>query len=195
MVDFRGVANKLSLQVVDCLKTSKLNSDKSANIDPLTADQPKKSNDYVNNASGLRWIEDVVLGKQNDRSFRMVIVGDPNLHLHEIGMPCHIAGRLQDSESLTAWNWEKLSACFENDVFLSSFELQQLYMFHPGRFGYGTLMVTYFKALEDIAMARAGSKLRQSAEIGAAWHLSRLATCTGFFVLQNASSALMCWLE
>ncbi|KAB5564450.1 hypothetical protein DKX38_004504 [Salix brachista] len=116
MVDFRGVANKLSLQVVDCLKTSELNPDKSANIDPLTADQPKKSNDYVNNASGLRWIEDVVLGKRNDRSFRMVIVGDPNLHLHEIGIPCHIAERLQDSESLTAWNWEKLSACFENDL-------------------------------------------------------------------------------
>uniref|UniRef100_A0A6N2JYQ1 Uncharacterized protein n=1 Tax=Salix viminalis TaxID=40686 RepID=A0A6N2JYQ1_SALVM len=152
MVDFRGVANKLSLQVVDCLKTSELNPDKSANIDPLTADQPKKSNDYVNNESG-----------------------DPNLHLHEIGIPCHIAERLQDSESLTAWNWEKLSACFENDVFLSSFELQQLHMFHPvlimifhqvmfafgmlilfilrSPFGYGTLMVTYFKALEDIVMS------------------------------------------
>ncbi|KAJ6388734.1 hypothetical protein OIU77_027153 [Salix suchowensis] len=116
-------------------------------------------------------------------------------------MIVHVAGRLQDSESLTAWNWEKLSACFEKVVFLSSFELQQLHMFHlvrfllpsanacvwtgkqlisllrpvgfdlifhqvmfafgmlilfilKGRFGYGTLMVTYFKALEDIAMAR-----------------------------------------
>ncbi|CAK7335435.1 unnamed protein product [Dovyalis caffra] len=116
MVDFRGVANKLSFHVVDCLKTSKLNPDKSGNIDPLTA-LPKKSNDYVNNASGLRWVKDVVLGKRNDHSFRMVIVGDPNLQLHEIGIPCHIAERLQVSESLTAWNWEKLSACFEKSRF------------------------------------------------------------------------------
>ncbi|KAJ6347515.1 hypothetical protein OIU76_004065 [Salix suchowensis] len=49
-------------------------------------------------------------------------------------MIIHIAGRLQDSESLTAWNWEKLSACFEKVVFLSSFELQQLHMFHLVRF-------------------------------------------------------------
>ncbi|KAF9685772.1 hypothetical protein SADUNF_Sadunf03G0088900 [Salix dunnii] len=119
MVDFRGVANKLSLQVVDCLKTSK----------------PKKSNDYVNNASGLRWIKDVVLGKQNDHSFRMVIVGDPNLQLHEIGMPCHIAERLQDSEFLTAWNWEKLSACFEKgEMHVRRAGNLQLQMFHPVRF-------------------------------------------------------------
>lgn len=75
--------------------------------------QPKKSNDYINNASGLRWIKDVVLGKRNDHAFRMVIVGDPNLKLDEIGIPCHIAERLQISECLTAWNWEKLSTCFE----------------------------------------------------------------------------------
>lgn len=116
MVDFRGVANTLSFHVMDCLKTSKLNPDKSGNIDPWTA-QPKKSNDYVNNASGLRWIKDVILGKRNDHSFRMVIVGDPNLQLHEIGIPCHIAERLQVSESLTAWNWEKLNACFEKSRF------------------------------------------------------------------------------
>ncbi|XP_011014513.1 PREDICTED: DNA-directed RNA polymerase IV subunit 1-like [Populus euphratica] len=116
MVDFRGVANTLSFHVMDCLKTSKLNPDKSGNIDPWTA-QPKKSNDYVNNASGLRWIKDVILGKRNDHSFRMVLVGDPNLQLHEIGIPCHIAERLQVSESLTAWNWEKLNACFEKSRF------------------------------------------------------------------------------
>lgn len=116
MVDFRGVANTLSFHVMDCLKTSKLNPDKSGNIDPWTA-QPKKSNDYVNNASGLRWIKDVILGKRNDHSFRMVIVGDPNLQLHEIGIPCHIAERLQVSESLTAWNWDKLNACFEKSRF------------------------------------------------------------------------------
>ncbi|KAJ6393757.1 hypothetical protein OIU77_023066 [Salix suchowensis] len=116
MVDFRGVANKLSFHVVDCLKTSKLNPDKSGNIDPFTA-QPKKSNDYVNNASGLRWIKDVILGKRNNHSFRMVIVGDPNLQLHEIGIPCHVAERLQVSESLTSWNWEKLNACFEKSRF------------------------------------------------------------------------------
>lgn len=116
MVDFRGVANKLSFHIVDCLKTSKLNPDKSGNIDPFTA-QPKKSNDYVNNASGLRWIKDVILGKRNNHSFRMVIVGDPNLQLHEIGIPCHVAERLQVSESLTSWNWEKLNACFEKSRF------------------------------------------------------------------------------
>ena len=95
---------------------SQLNPDKSGNIDPFTA-QPKKSNDYVNNASGLRWIKDVILGKRNNHSFRMVIVGDPNLQLHEIGIPCHVAERLQVSESLTSWNWEKLNACFEKSRF------------------------------------------------------------------------------
>ncbi|XP_057993467.1 DNA-directed RNA polymerase IV subunit 1 isoform X2 [Hevea brasiliensis] len=112
LVDFRGIAKELSFRVLDCLKTSKINPDNSVNNDDVIAMQ-RKINDSASNPSGLRWIKDVVLGKRNDNSFRMVVVGDPNIKLSEVGIPCHIAERLQISEHLTAWNWEKLNTCCE----------------------------------------------------------------------------------
>ncbi|XP_020539597.1 DNA-directed RNA polymerase IV subunit 1 isoform X2 [Jatropha curcas] len=112
LVDFRGTAKELSFRVLDCLKTSKLNPDNSVNNDDMYALQ-RKINDSASNSSGLRWVKDVVLGKRNDNSFRMVVVGDPNIKLSEIGIPCHIAERLQVSEHLTKWNRERLTTCCE----------------------------------------------------------------------------------
>ncbi|KAK1586944.1 hypothetical protein Q3G72_007867 [Acer saccharum] len=109
MVDFRGNAHELSSLVYDCLKISKLHLDKSSNNDYGDMQQ-NKGND-ISSSSGLRWLKDVVLGKRNDHCFRMVVTGDPNIKLSEIGIPCHIAERLQISEHLNSWNWERLNAC------------------------------------------------------------------------------------
>ncbi|KAJ0049670.1 hypothetical protein Pint_16034 [Pistacia integerrima] len=116
LVDFRGKSNELSSLVHHCLKISKasctlcfLHLEKSTGKD-LVDDQRKKNID-VSYSSGLRWIKDVVLGKRNDRCFRMVVTGDPNIKLGEIGIPCHVAERLQISEHLNTWNWERLNAC------------------------------------------------------------------------------------
>ncbi|KAL6980110.1 DNA-directed RNA polymerase [Sarracenia purpurea var. burkii] len=96
LVDFRGTANDLSLRVLDGLKTSKIRSEQL---------------DSGSSISGLKHIKELILGKRTDHACRMVIVGDPNILLSEIGVPCHIAERLQVSEHLNAWNWEKLNTC------------------------------------------------------------------------------------
>lgn len=75
--------------------------------------QQKKIKDTATSSYGLRWIKDVVLGKRSDHCFRMVVVGDPNIELSEIGIPCHVAERLQISEHLSSWNMKKLStSCY-----------------------------------------------------------------------------------
>ncbi|KAJ4846700.1 hypothetical protein Tsubulata_031972 [Turnera subulata] len=112
IVDFRGPSNELGHRAVDCLKTSKIAPDHSVNIDPFIVQQ-KKINDNAPNPSGLRWIKDLILGKRNDHSFRMVVVGDPNLKLDEIGIPCQVAERLNISETLTNWNWDRLIVSVE----------------------------------------------------------------------------------
>ncbi|KAH1164241.1 hypothetical protein GLYMA_01G215700v4 [Glycine max] len=112
LVDFRGTANELSSRVLDCLRISKLNPDKTPNS--IFADiQQRKIGENAFNSSGLRWIKDVVLGKRNDSSFRTVVVGDPDLELSEIGIPCHIAESLQVSEYVNRQNREKLLYCCE----------------------------------------------------------------------------------
>ncbi|XP_059661700.1 DNA-directed RNA polymerase IV subunit 1 [Cornus florida] len=108
LVDFRGTANELSLRVLDSLKSSKIHSEKSSTNDSASY-LPKK--DSASSMSGLKYIKEVLLGKRSDHAFRMVIVGDPNIKLSEIGLPCYIAERLQISEQLNSWNWEKLNTC------------------------------------------------------------------------------------
>lgn len=97
LVDFRGSANELSSRVLDCLKMSKLSSEKSTEKESASA-------------YGLKFIKEVLLGKRNSNAFRMVVVGDPNIKLTEIGIPCHIAERLQISDHLNSFNWEKLNS-------------------------------------------------------------------------------------
>ncbi|KAF2313211.1 hypothetical protein GH714_009788 [Hevea brasiliensis] len=64
-------------------RLSFINPDNSVNDDVIA--MQRKINDSASNPSGLRWIKDVVLGKRNDNSFRMVVVGDPNIKLSEVG--------------------------------------------------------------------------------------------------------------
>ncbi|GAV79426.1 RNA_pol_Rpb1_2 domain-containing protein/RNA_pol_Rpb1_3 domain-containing protein/RNA_pol_Rpb1_1 domain-containing protein/RNA_pol_Rpb1_4 domain-containing protein/DUF3223 domain-containing protein, partial [Cephalotus follicularis] len=109
LVDFRGSANELSSRVLDCLKISKVYSDKSTSEDPYEALRKNKDTSFT--MSGLRYMKDVVLGKRNDHCFRMVVIGDPNLKLSEIGIPCHIAESLQISEFLNRFNLEILKTC------------------------------------------------------------------------------------
>ncbi|XAR55026.1 DNA-directed RNA polymerase [Bertholletia excelsa] len=101
MVDFRGTANELSSRVLDGLQTSKLRSEKLLARDPASA----------SSIPGLKHIKELILGKRSNHIFRMVVVGDPNIKLSEIGVPCHVAERLLVSEHLSPWNWEKLNTC------------------------------------------------------------------------------------
>ncbi|XP_038905038.1 DNA-directed RNA polymerase IV subunit 1 isoform X1 [Benincasa hispida] len=115
VVDFRGTANELGSRILDCLKISKLSPEKLQSKDLVY--QQKKIKDTATSSYGLRWIKDVVLGKRSDHCFRMVVVGDPNIELSEIGIPCHVAERLQISEHLSSWNMKKLStSCYLNLV-------------------------------------------------------------------------------
>nr|KYP67245.1 DNA-directed RNA polymerase II subunit RPB1 [Cajanus cajan] len=125
LVDFRGTTNELGSRVLDCLRISKffpfahdfsfemqLNPDKTPTS--IFADiQQRKVAENAFNSSGLRWIKDVVLGKRNDSTFRTVVVGDPDLELSEIGIPCQIAESLQVSEYVNRQNKEKLLYCCE----------------------------------------------------------------------------------
>ncbi|XP_057977974.1 DNA-directed RNA polymerase IV subunit 1 isoform X2 [Malania oleifera] len=117
LVDFRGAANELGSRVLETLKISKLSSDKSSSKESAT------------NVSGSKWFKEVVLGKRTDHSFRMVVVGDPKIKLGEIGIPCCIAERLQISEHLNSWNWEKLSDCCN----LRFLEKGEIYVRRQGR--------------------------------------------------------------
>ncbi|XVF10684.1 hypothetical protein REPUB_Repub07fG0203700 [Reevesia pubescens] len=101
LVDFRGLANELS---------SHLHPEKPSNEDSLVLVQ-KRNKDSASNMSGLRYMKDVILGKRNDHCFRMVLTGNPNLKLSEIGIPCHVAEKLQIAEQLNRWNEERLKTC------------------------------------------------------------------------------------
>ncbi|KAI4303490.1 hypothetical protein MLD38_039113 [Melastoma candidum] len=107
LVDFRGSANELSCRVLECLKTSKLNPDRQS-VTESVFQQKKNSRDVDFGSSGLRFMKDGVLGKRSDHCFRMVVTGNPNIKVNEVGIPCEVAERLQISETVTRWNIEKL---------------------------------------------------------------------------------------
>ncbi|KAE8710817.1 Phosphoenolpyruvate carboxylase-related kinase 1 isoform 1 [Hibiscus syriacus] len=102
LVDFRGLANELG---------SHLHVVKPSNEDSSLFAVMKKNKDSSFNMSGLRYMKDVILGKRNDHCFRMVLTGNPNLKLYEIGIPCHVAEKLQIVEQLNRWNEERLKTC------------------------------------------------------------------------------------
>ncbi|KAE9614168.1 putative DNA-directed RNA polymerase [Lupinus albus] len=142
LVDFRGTVNELSSQVLDCLRISKascyiifflycvrqffhngprandfatkmqLNPDKTKS-NSFADIQTRMNADNACNSSGLKWMKDVVLAKRNDHSFRLVVVGDPDLELSEIGIPFQIAESLQVPEHVNMQNKEKLFYYFD----------------------------------------------------------------------------------
>ncbi|OMP09641.1 RNA polymerase, alpha subunit [Corchorus olitorius] len=111
LADFRGLANELSSHALQCLKISKLHLEKPSTEEPALLLAQKRNRDTVSTMSGLRYMKDVILGKRNDHCFRMVLTGNPNLKLSEIGIPCHVAERLQVAEQLNRWNEERLKTC------------------------------------------------------------------------------------
>lgn len=64
--------------------------------------------DSAATASGLKYIKELLLGKRTDHAFRMVVVGDPNINLGEIGIPRSIAEKMRVSEHVNNWNFTKL---------------------------------------------------------------------------------------
>lgn len=105
--------------------TVQLNPDKLSSTESAYA-QRKKDSDSI--SSGLRWMKDVILGKRSNHCFRMVVVGNPNLELSEVGIPCYIAERIQVSEILNRYNFEKL----KNSIDLSLFEKGHIFVRRRG---------------------------------------------------------------
>ncbi|XP_016567789.2 DNA-directed RNA polymerase IV subunit 1 isoform X1 [Capsicum annuum] len=97
LIDFRGTANDLSVCVFDRIKVSKIRAERSIINDPAAP------------ATGLKYVKELVLAKRTNHAFRMVVVGDPNIELGEIGIPCHVAENLHMAEPLSSRNWEKMT--------------------------------------------------------------------------------------
>ncbi|XP_070038864.1 DNA-directed RNA polymerase IV subunit 1 isoform X1 [Nicotiana tomentosiformis] len=97
LIDFRGTANDLSMCVFNRIKVSKIRAERSLTNDPNAP------------ATGLKYVKELVLAKRTNHAFRMVVVGDPNIKLGEIGIPCHVAEDLHMAEPLSSRNWEKLT--------------------------------------------------------------------------------------
>ncbi|CAH9115567.1 unnamed protein product [Cuscuta epithymum] len=98
LVDFRGTANDLSMRVLDCTKLTK-----------LRVARNQASQDPISTACGLKFLKELIIGKRTDHAFRLVVVGDPKVHLSELGVPCHVAEDLQVSEQLTSRNEQRLT--------------------------------------------------------------------------------------
>ncbi|XP_019094155.1 PREDICTED: DNA-directed RNA polymerase IV subunit 1-like [Camelina sativa] len=108
LIGFQGNTLDLSSRVIECMQYSRLFSETMSSSQDLANPYQKKSDTPT--LCGLRFMKDVLLGKRSDHSFRTVVVGDPSLKLHEIGIPQTIAERLQVSENLNDWNKERLVA-------------------------------------------------------------------------------------
>ncbi|CAI9093919.1 OLC1v1029529C3 [Oldenlandia corymbosa var. corymbosa] len=108
LIDFRGSPNELSTRVQERIKASKVYTDKSAPVD--YGINASGSNDSSAPTSGLKFIRELLMGKRTDHAFRMVVVGDPYIKLGEIGMPSHIAQKVQVAEQINKWNLDKLES-------------------------------------------------------------------------------------
>ncbi|KAF6144276.1 hypothetical protein GIB67_024503 [Kingdonia uniflora] len=84
----------------------------------LNTERPKKYENELNTEKskknemkGSKWMKNTVLSKRTDNALRMTVVGDPNIKLGEIGLPRHIADKLEIPENLNSVNWVNLNAC------------------------------------------------------------------------------------
>ncbi|KAH6759605.1 hypothetical protein C2S52_022863 [Perilla frutescens var. hirtella] len=109
LIDFRGTPNELSARVLERYKLSKIRSEKLSSLQKVYEKQ--STNDSASSASGLKNIKDLLVGKRTDHSFRMVVVGDPRIKVHEIGVPFHVAENVLIRDHINEWNWEKLMPC------------------------------------------------------------------------------------
>lgn len=84
-------------RVMECLKSSKLHSKKT--------DKESSSTDM----HGTKWLKDAILSKRSDNAFRSIMVGDPKIRLHEIGIPMDLASNLVVSEHVSSYNFESIN--------------------------------------------------------------------------------------
>ncbi|VFQ69378.1 unnamed protein product [Cuscuta campestris] len=97
LIDFRGTPSDLSMHLIERIKLSKLRAERQAFIDPEFS------------ASGLKFLKELLIAKRSNHAFRLVVVGDPQLKLFEVGIPSHVADSLRIAEHLNSWNSEKLT--------------------------------------------------------------------------------------
>ncbi|CAH9055149.1 unnamed protein product [Cuscuta europaea] len=97
LIDFRGTPSDLSMHLLERIKLSKLRAERQAFIDPEFS------------ASGLKFLKELLIAKRSNHAFRLVVVGDPQLNLFEIGIPSHVAESIRIGEHLNSWNSEKLA--------------------------------------------------------------------------------------
>ncbi|XP_047946943.1 DNA-directed RNA polymerase IV subunit 1 [Salvia hispanica] len=109
LFDFRGTPNELSARVLERYKLSKIRSEKLSHLQK--AYEKQAGNESASSSSGLKNIKELLLGKRTDHSFRMVVVGDPRVKVHEIGVPFQVAENLLMNDHVNEWNWEKLMPC------------------------------------------------------------------------------------
>ena len=50
-----------------------------------------------------KWLKDAILSKRSDHTFRITMVGDPKIRLHEIGIPMGLALNLVISEHVNSY--------------------------------------------------------------------------------------------
>uniref|UniRef100_A0ACD5TX97 Uncharacterized protein n=2 Tax=Avena sativa TaxID=4498 RepID=A0ACD5TX97_AVESA len=84
-------------RVMECLQSSKLHSKK--------IDKESSTDMY-----GTKWLKDAILTKRSDNAFRSIMVGDPKIRLHEIGIPMDLASNLVISEHVNSYNFESINS-------------------------------------------------------------------------------------
>lgn len=83
-------------RVMECLKSSKLYSRKT--------DGESSTDTY-----GTKWLKDAILSKRSDNAFRSIMVGDPKIRIHEIGIPTDLALNLIVSEHVSSYNFKSIN--------------------------------------------------------------------------------------
>lgn len=92
-------------RVMECLQSSKLYSkktDKESSTDSYGT-SVKKNDSY-----GTKWLKDAILSKRSDYAFRSIMVGDPKIRLHEIGIPMDLAD-LFVPEHVSIYNFKSIN--------------------------------------------------------------------------------------
>ena len=66
---------------------------------------------------GTKWLKDAILSKRSDNAFRITMVGDPKIRLHEIGIPMELALNLVVSEHVNSYNFKSINSKCNHHLF------------------------------------------------------------------------------
>ena len=69
----------------------------------------KTDNESSTDLYGTKWLKDAILSKRSDNAFRITMVGDPKIRLHEIGIPMELALNLVVSEHVKSYNFKSIN--------------------------------------------------------------------------------------